>query len=278
MRSLFVSFLLAFLLSACAVVPTPAERRIHADELAVAHGWQAESLAAGQFELMTYVPRVILRRERLTIYIEGDGLAWLDSMTPSSDPTPRDPLALRLALVQTEGNAAYLARPCQYGNARQDGCSERYWTDARFAPEVVAASSLAVDRLKARFGAQQLTLVGYSGGAAIAALLAARRSDVSDLVTVAGNLDHRAWTTHHRVTPLSRSLNPADDIGQLGGVRQMHFVGLADRIVPSWLTLKFIERFSWTQQPVVKQMEGFDHVCCWAHIWPELLREAALPM
>jgi len=278
MHTLFVSFLLTFLFAACAVVPTPAERRVHADELAAAHGWQAEPLTASQFELMTYIPRVILRRERLTIYIEGDGLAWLDPVTPSSDPTPRDPLALRLALVQTEGNAAYLARPCQYGNARQDGCTERYWTDARFAPEVVAASSLAVDKLKARFGALQLTLVGYSGGGAIAALLAARRNDVSDLVTVAGNLDHRAWTTHHRVTPLNRSLNPADDIEKLDGIRQIHFVGPADRIVPPWLTLNYVEHFSGTQRPVVKQIEGFDHVCCWGRIWPELLREAALPM
>jgi len=39
--------------------------------------------------------------------------AWLAVPRPSQDPTPVDPLALRLALVQPTGNAAYLARPCQ---------------------------------------------------------------------------------------------------------------------------------------------------------------------
>lgn len=33
----------------------------------------------------------------LFVYIEGDGLAYLDARTPSTDPTPADPLALRLA-------------------------------------------------------------------------------------------------------------------------------------------------------------------------------------
>jgi hypothetical protein len=45
-------------------------------------------------------------------YQSGDGLAWLSSDVPSSDPTPLDPLALRLALAKPARNAAYLARPC----------------------------------------------------------------------------------------------------------------------------------------------------------------------
>ncbi|GAB2181920.1 hypothetical protein DLREEDagrD3_21430 [Denitratisoma sp. agr-D3] len=51
-----------------------------------------------------------------------------------------------------------------------------------------------------QLGARRLTLVGYSGGAA--ALLAARCSDVVRLVTIAGNLDHRAWTRYHHITTL----------------------------------------------------------------------------
>jgi hypothetical protein len=44
----------------------------------------------------------------------------------------------------------------------------------------------------------------------VASLVAARRHDVVRLVTVAGNLDHLAWTTLHGVSPLTGSLNPAD--------------------------------------------------------------------
>ena len=87
----------------------------------------------------------------------------------------------------------------------------RYWTTHRFAPEVIRASDLALDRLKTLFGAQRLVLVGYSGGAAVALLVAARRHDMGQIITVAGNLDHQAWTHYHHVQALSGSLNPVDN-------------------------------------------------------------------
>lgn len=275
MRPSLLFLCLAWLLSACSALPTPDERRAHADVLAASHDWRAEFLGAGQFELLAYLPQNIKRQGALTIYLEGDGFAWMDASTPSPDPTPRDPLALRLALQQPEGNAAYLGRPCQYVDAQPGVCPERYWTEARFAPEVLAASNLAIDTLKARFGAQRLTLVGYSGGGAIAALVAARRDDVERLVTVAGNLDHRAWTSHHRVTPLHASLNPADETVRLQGLRQTHFVGAADRIVPVALATAFAARFPAAQRPSVRVLADFDHQCCWARAWPALWRDVA---
>jgi len=261
------------LLSACATVPAPAERRQFADTLAAAKGWQATELAVAPFTLVAYVPATIAKAPGLTVYIEGDGFAWLTGSQPSSDPTPRDPLALRLALAHPAGNAAYLARPCQYVDAERSACAQRYWTEKRFAPEAIDAANRAVDVLKQRFGAQQLTLVGYSGGGAVAALLAERRTDVARLVTVAGNLDHRAWTAHHRVQPLSGSLNAADDAAQLERLPQTHFIGVRDRVIPPELAQKFPLAMRGVGSSKLRIVADYDHHCCWADNWAQLWRE-----
>jgi hypothetical protein len=79
---------------------------------------------------------------------------------------------------------------------------------------VISASNQAVDALKQRYGAQEIVLVGYSGGGAVAALVAARRTDVVRLVTVAGNLDHLAWTHLHSVPPPDRLSQSSRRLGR----------------------------------------------------------------
>lgn len=269
-----IFFTLYVLLAGCANIPSPAERRDLADALASQQGWHAELLRADNFDLLAYLPPNQSKTDRLSIYIEGDGFAWISGSQPSTDPTPRDPLALKLALAQPEGTAVYLARPCQYVNAEATACSNRYWTEMRFAPEVIAATNWAIDSMKSRFGASQLTLVGYSGGGAVAALVAARRSDVVRLITVAGNLDHRAWTSYHRVLPLSGSINPADEINRLQGIRQWHFVGERDRNITPELIQGYVNRYSEQTRPTIQIVPGFDHHCCWAEQWPRLWRKA----
>jgi dienelactone hydrolase len=265
--------LLCLLFSACMTLPSPIERRGVADALARSQGWRSLTIPAGAFELVAYLPTAPAPAPRLTIYVEGDGLAWITGTQVSSDPTPRDPLALRLALAQPEGAAAYLGRPCQYGDAAASRCPSRYWTSHRFAPEVIAATDRAIDVLKQRFGASRLTLVGYSGGGAVAALVAARRTDVERLVTVAGNLDPQAWTTYQRVQPLVGSLNPADAVEALRALPQWHFVGAKDDNITPALVRGFAERFPAGQRPVVRVEPGFDHHCCWAEQWPRLWRD-----
>jgi pimeloyl-ACP methyl ester carboxylesterase len=190
---------------------------------------------------------------------------------PSADPTPRDPLALRLALAHPGANAVYLARPCQYVGAQARGCAPRYWTEQRFAPEVIEASDRALDALVRRAGASRLTLVGYSGGGAVAALLAVRRPDVERLITVAGNLDPQRWTAYHGVAPLTGSLSPLDAIQQLARVPQLHFAGGEDAIVPPVLLEEFVRRFAPPARPRIEVEPEFDHRCCWAQRWPDLL-------
>ena len=263
--------LATLLLTACTSVPSPEARRQQAAALAHEHHWQALQLQAGIFQLQAYAAQ--RKSEELTLYLEGDGLAWLNSQQPSFDPTPLDPLALRLALAQPNGNAAYLGRPCQYLGTNEQPCQQRYWTGARFAEEVVHSLDQAADQLKARAGAQRLVLVGYSGGGALALLLAARREDVVRVVTVAGNLDHAAWTDHHRLTPLRGSLNPAQMRTRLAGVEQIHLLGEQDRVIPLELGEAFVAAYPPAHRAQVRVLPGYDHRCCWVADWPRLWQQ-----
>lgn len=262
-------FFMAIILSACAS-HSPSDRKHYADALAAQHGWTELELPSGKFILAAYLPTEVNKSDHLTVYFEGDGMAWVSSTQPSLDPTPRNPVALELAVRHPDNAVAYLARPCQYVRDSDAACQQIYWTAQRFAPEVVEASDVAVDALKQRFGARHLTLVGYSGGGAIAALVAARRHDVIRLVTVAGNLDHLAWTSAKRISPLTGSLNPVDFWQSLASIRQIHLVGEKDQVMGVEFAQSYRARFPVGQQPEIMLISEFDHHCCWAKNWYDL--------
>ena len=265
----FLLCLIGFLLVGCAVFSSVENRHLAAERVAATAGWQRMELNAGHFVLAAFAPPTLADSQTLTIYIEGDGLAWLNARTPSFDPTPQHPLALQLALSDEAHTAVYLARPCQYVTAQaRRHCDTRYWTSHRFAPEVIEASDQAISQLKQRYGATSLVLVGYSGGGAVAALVASRRHDVTQLITVAGNLETAAWATQQHLSPLSGSLNPADAWQTLLNVPQLHFVGERDRVIDPALAIAFQQRFPARQQPKVVIVPGFDHHCCWVEAWP----------
>ena len=82
----------------------------------------------------------------------------------------------------------------------------------------MVAVNRAIDALKAASGALGIALAGYSGGGAMAALIAARRPDTVCLVTVAAPLDTGAWTQAIGVSPLRTSLNPLDHAARLASL------------------------------------------------------------
>jgi len=255
------------LLAGCIHIPTAADRVQHTTSIAEQAGWHQQIIPVKSFDLASFTPTQPKKTATLIIYIEGDGLAWVNRTTPSSDPTPVHPVALQLAL-QEPGAAAYLARPCQYVKGEQRrNCSAKYWTSHRFAPEVIRAENNAIDHLKQQFGASRLILVGYSGGGAVAALVAARRNDVSQLVTVAGNLDTEAWTRLHRISPLTGSLNPADFWQSLQNIPQTHYVGEHDHMVPPAVARSYATRFPPQQRPNIVVLPGFDHHRYWIKVW-----------
>lgn len=242
-----------------------ADARLHAAEsIAAAQGWRAQTLRTDTFALQSWAPARASTGETLSVYIEGDGLAWLSASSPSQDPTPTRPMVLRMAMAQPTGAAVYLGRPCQYTRRADPLCTDAFWTDKRFAAQVIDAMDQALDTLKRQRGAKRLVLVGYSGGGAVTALLAERRNDVSAWITVAGNIDTGAWTTYHRIPPLTGSLDPMADSAKLRALPQWHFVGSRDAIVPAQLVREFASRM-----PLAKVIErqGYDHGCCWADDW-----------
>ncbi len=242
--------------------------------------WILETVAPSEtngFELLSARAPVKSMSDVLTIYIEGDGHAW-DRSLPSVDPTPLDPIALRLALVHGNGEVAYLGRPCQYvgvgGNAK---CVPKVWTDERFSKQTLQTMQGGVNYLKKVSGAQELVLVGYSGGGALALLLAAHRADVTKVITVAGNVDITAWLDFHHLPPMNTALNPADFIAQTQSVPQFHFVGAKDRVTPSGLTLSYAQKFPKSSPIQVIEIPEYGHTCCWVEAWGALLARINKP-
>jgi len=265
-------WLVTLLLTSCASPPSLQQRQGSAGQLASSHQWQVKLIQSSHFDLLSYQPKQHAKENLLTVYIEGDGLAWLTKNTISTDPTPINPTGLKLALNHPQGNAVYLARPCQYTDGSEArNCNKHYWTDSRFAEEVIASTNEAINILKAEFSAEQLQLVGYSGGGAVAALIAARRDDVIKLITVAGNLDHQAWTAYYNISPLSNSLNPANYHQQLAHIEQVHFVGANDRVIPPFLAKQFIDKLQSQNKVNVIVVPEFDHHCCWVEQWHNLI-------
>lgn len=221
------------------------------------------------------IPMVGLRKPgrrpgRMVVYIEGDGKGWRSRSRISHDPTPADPIGLQLALRDPSPGLLYLARPCQYVDREdRDGCDPSLWTSARYSARVVEAINHAITASK-RSEQDCLTLVGYSGGGVIAALLAVHRSDVDVLVTVAAPLDIKAWVNHHQVSPLTESLNPAESQPSDGATREFHFHGGRDLTVPAAIIRRYRRRAA-RERTRFDVVGDFDHRCCWVREWPKLL-------
>ena len=270
-RALFLLMVTGVLASCAYYYPSEAIR-----DLARDRGWRELQIEAPPFVLTGFVKPGAGAADTIHVYIEGDGRAWLRGRPPD-DPTPTDPVALRLAMADGASDVYYLARPCQLTtSSTYKACGLPYWSTRRFSEEVVSSMNLAVDRFKKESGARRLVIVGYSGGGAVAALIAARRDDVALLITVAGTLDHRAWTSHHRVSPLTGSLNPVDQAARLAAIPQIHFVGADDEIVPPLIAESYMRALPSLDNARVVRIPGYDHPCCWARDWPALLARAAL--
>lgn len=210
----------------------------------------------------------------MTIYIEGDGASWLFKTIPPRNPTPSQSLVAAMAAEDQNQFVMYLARPCQFIDVQTiKECDESMWTDGRFSTQVIAMSNQAIDRALLNVPTVRLNLVGHSGGGTLATLIAAQRSDVNCLVTMASPLDITAWARALLIAPLTRSQNPAEPNANLQQIRQTHYLGENDRIV----TKESIGRYrNFPPQTEFITISGFDHQKFWLEHWPMLQQQSCL--
>jgi hypothetical protein len=257
--------MLSMLLCGCAVGVSKESRLALAEEIAAAGNMQFVdfSLAeASPLRIMGFVKNIAAGTDCaiLTVYIEGDGLAFIRKNTVSNDPTPVDPMGLRFAVVDRSPLVLYLSRPCQYiTNKEMNDCNNRLWTSARYSAEIVSWYDAVLDAAKKRYNAKYIRLVGYSGGGSLAVLLAALRQDVTSLVTIAGNLDTQAWTELHGVSRLTDSLNPTSVVVSVANIPQVHYVGTRDMITPPSLCQRFLAKMPPGAPAKCQLVEGADH-------------------
>lgn len=199
------------------------------------------------------------------VYIEGDGYAFNAYGRPTQDPTPKGTIIRELTFGDESPNVIYLARPCQY--VKSPICSQRHWTTARFASEVINAEYEAI---KSIVGNSPVVLIGFSGGAQVAGLVATAKSgmNVKKIITIAGNLDHLAWTTYHNLPPLSESMNLTNYSEQFAKIPQVHYVGSNDKVIPPQLIKNFVGKNS-----KVIMVHGATHNAGWKSIYQVIQQE-----
>jgi pimeloyl-ACP methyl ester carboxylesterase len=202
----------------------------------------------------------------LVVFVEGDGSPWVGGGRKiASDPTPRMPLALRLAAI-TPGSVLYLGRPCYFEPAMPAGCSEELWTSARYSRRIVDSMASAAQSFAAAHRFSRIVLVGYSGGGTLATLMAPAMPSLAGLVSVAGNLDPDAWTRLHGYLPLD-GLNPALQPPLNPALSQWYLTGERDTNVPAQVNERYLRRVSPDR---IWSYPRFDHKCCWERLWPAI--------
>jgi pimeloyl-ACP methyl ester carboxylesterase len=255
--------------------PDPAARLQSATALAEAGGFERLDLSSEAFArpYLAAWARPGSVAGCVRVYLEGDGLSWASRRQPSPDPTPVDPVGLRLALADSsEATLVYLGRPCQYTGTEDSSCRPILWTAGRYGEDALSAMNSGLDAALDQIASSvdDLTLVGFSGGGVMAALLTARREDIDRLVTIAAPLDVDHWTREMQVSPLVLSGSPMWNVDLLRLVEQDHFIGLNDDRVPVSATQRFHAALGPQAPSRMHPIEDLGHRD-WPKRWNELL-------
>jgi hypothetical protein len=254
-------FTLIVLLGGCG---TPAHR---ADQLAAQAGLVRSVVLGDRFHHLTYAR--VDAGTPLLVYLDGDGLPWRPGGREiSADPTVRHPLALDLAARSGGHSVLYLGRPCYFGLAALPECHPADWTSARYSADIVHSLAACANRFITGHGVRQVILIGHSGGGTLAVLMAPQVINLRAVITIAGNLDVKAWTAHHGYLPLTGSLDPADTHPSGENITEIHLTGERDTDVPPALLGGYLAVHPHAQH---WRYPRFDHRCCWQEAWPELL-------
>ncbi|MBR5904708.1 MAG: hypothetical protein IKZ49_04220 [Alphaproteobacteria bacterium] len=187
------------------------------------------------YEIATWQKINNPKNNDIHIYIEGDGHAFDSYGQPTSDPTPHGYFMRQMAINDEFENVVYIARPCQF--IMDKNCSESDWTNGRFSQKVIDSMSSVVKEIGHN---KKISLIGYSGGALVSGLVIQQNPKLKfeNWITIAGVLDHEEWTKYFNDAPLDKSLN----LTKLPNIKQKHFVGGRDEIVPYELSKKWVAK------------------------------------
>ncbi|MGF1547101.1 MAG: alpha/beta hydrolase family protein [Thiotrichales bacterium] len=247
-------------LSACASVHT------HNDAFAQQRGYEVVAVPGLGHTHTAYV-KAAGEGGRWHVYLEGDGLPWIARFFINPDPTVRKPLLMRL-MTSDRAPTLYLGRPCYGGGVEDAACEPWLWTDGRHSAAVVASQIAALRWLGARHGVERIALIGHSGGGALAMLMAAELPEVEAVMTLAGNLNLAEWTGLHHYSPLTGSLDPAQQPPLPARIVQHHYAGGADTNIPPPLTAPVVRRQACARWEV---FDAVTHSGGWETQWPVML-------
>ena len=253
---------LVLALTACAL--SPAQR---IEDEARGYGFTRKVIQGKNFFHVVFTNAPSQQSKTLHVYLEGDGRPWIHEQFVASDPTPRQPLMLRLMALDPVPSI-YLGRPCYLGLASRPPCSPQFWTYGRYSQRVVDSMAAVLKQFMKQATFQSLKLIGHSGGGTLAMLLAEQLPKTRAVVTIAGNLDPDAWTLFHGYSPLRTSLNPTHRAPLNPAIYQLHLAGGRDQTIPLGM---FQTAVAHQKQAEVRIISGFSHDCCWRKIWPSIL-------
>lgn len=219
------------------------------------------------FKHVVYASKAQNNVDELHVYLDGDGSPWINHRRVSEDPTPRNPLLLRLMSLDTVPSV-YLGRPCYLGLSETPPCEPGLWTNERYSMMVIKTMAVALERVLKPLHIKTVILIGYSGGGTLAMLLAGQVQNLQGIVTIAGNLDIAAWANLHGYSPLIGSENPARQPPLNPALFQLHMAGGKDQNVPVSLIQPTVLHQHSAQLVVIPE---FSHTCCWEKIWPSVL-------
>jgi hypothetical protein len=260
--------LLSFIFFLYGCTPSAQERVGKAESLIEHSHFKRVLVRSGEFVLTTY-QKILDKDGPKIFYIDGDGFVLRRPDSISENPTPINPIVLKLATLDPRSNVIYVARPCQYTDPSLNSVCKniKYWTDSRMSDEVVEVMTNAIKGIAKN---HQISLVGFSGGGGIAILIAPRLNNVTNIITIAGNLDIIEFTNFHNSNKIRDSLNPIDFVDQVKNIPQLHISGGLDKVVPKIIADKFTKS---ANSKCVKQLtiDASTHGKGWDIVWQEIL-------
>jgi len=203
--------------------------------------WLASPL--GRLKAVAYASPHLSAHPRLVVVLHGDA--------PFARPDYQYLFARRAAAVLDDTVAVAILRPGYTDPQGDTSAGKRGRTNGdNYTLAAVNGLSAAVAELRSRFAARNVTLVGHSGGAVLAALLLEQHPELAaHALLVACPCDVPAWRFHMARKQLSpiwlapvHSLSPKADAARLSrGAAILLLVGERDDVAPLRLSNAFAD-------------------------------------